>query len=376
MDPKLEEIVAGLRAGGEMADTGYFTLDHEAARQKLDEFQLADTAACLARLVEMAGRLGGAVTVLPSHHGISVMLHRVHLSRWEAEGAMMVGLVVPRTEREAALRDLSLAMRAMAARARGAIHLVSNDGKGTYRCAFEGVARGKVTALSGGVRVTTVHLPLRRLALPLRWANPWRGEEVTRLRERVRWARTDVAYGQKPLSFGLPTHLEATVHDRIDDADAVMGVDWAFLEPRRGDAPTSVFDPQLSEEGAAASVGVQRWRASAEADLAALYRRYASLEDGGTLHVLVRGVHLERLPLPHLPAGVVAVLDVSDAQRDLAAARIQRDDRFDHRVDELQRDAVTRLRARIDERLEALASDGRASRRERALARVKRQLEA
>lgn len=291
--------------------------------------------------------------MMPTPRGLTIYLYRIYFERREAEGAMLVGLVEPKTERERALRDLSLALRAMTVVARGSVAIASADTEGTYRTRFGGVGRGETQPTGATYQTTTLHLPLRRLPLPMRWVDPKGLRVVHELRSRVRWANVDVALGRATFSFGLPEHLEAVVGRVLDGGRVSLGVDWSHLRPAPERAAPGPIGSAYDDQTAALA---HHLSLSVDAEIDRLYARFDSLRDHGTLHVLSRGVHVERRPLEAFPPGVVAILDLDEARRDLAESRVITDAVFDGH---LQAVATLRdeLRGAIDHRLEHVRAE-------------------
>jgi hypothetical protein len=327
----VDEIVAGLAAGGEVVDSGAFTIDRAHALRKLEQYQLREPALAAARFVEAAGLLGGSVRVVASPWGLQFLLHRVYLSRAEAQDLLLYAVERGRSPRSRAIGELAVGMLAADRNARRFPTLTSTDTEGPYRVTHEADHTPVLVPLDDVWRPTSIEIVRFLLPLPLHYRDPGDLPELELLRVLTLWSTTNVFVDDVQVSLGLPRHL---------------------LVPRA-----------LSEPGVRGVVGLRGpyLRAGAPA-----FARYA-LGHRSTLHLLSNGIHIQALELPAVPSAVCAVLDLADLRKDVAHEHVVRDASFEAQLEWL-RERFVEYGAWLDEQF---ASDDTAAPRGYSPARIR-----
>lgn len=130
-------LLAELESGGELVDTGAFTIDSQQARRKLREYLLADPHAYVLLLIE-AAVLGGAnpVDVEVAGGNIVIGLGPIHLAAVELEQLFAAVFGDPSTSegpernRRRALQKLAYACNAALRLEPRAIDIIADDGHG------------------------------------------------------------------------------------------------------------------------------------------------------------------------------------------------------------------------------------------------------
>jgi hypothetical protein len=291
----LDEIVAGLTAGGEVVAAGGFTLDRAHALRKLEQYQMRDPALAVARLVEAAALLGGSLRAFASPWGLQFLLHRVYLSRREAEDLLLHALEPGRSLRSRALGELAVGLLAAARDARR-VTFTSCDTEGAYRLAFADDHTATITPLPEPWRPTSVDIVRFLLPLPLHYRKPEELRELDVLRVLAHWSTADVFIADERVSLGLPRQYLARreVHDT-----GVRGV-----------------------------IGLRHPKEQTRVDAFARY----SNANACTLHLLSNGIHIEAFALPGVPSAIGLALDLQDLNKDVAHEHVVRDATFEARL--------------------------------------------
>ena len=300
---KLDEIVAGLSAGGQVVAAGGFTLDRAHALRKLEKYQMRDPALAVARFVEAASLLGGSLRAFASPWGLQFLLHRVYLSRREAEDLLLHALEPGRSPRSRALAELAVGLLAAPRDARR-VTFTSCDTEGAYRLSFADDHTATITSLPEPWRPTSIDIVRFLLPLPLEYRKPEELRELEVLRVLAHWSTADMFIADERVGLGLPMQYLARRELR---ATGVLGV-----------------------------IGLRHPKEQTRTDA---YARYSNANTC-TLHVLSNGIHIEAFALPNVPSAIGLAIDVQDVNKDVAHEHVVRDARFEARLDWLRAQLV------------------------------------
>ncbi len=297
-DSKIADMFAELAAGGELIDEGAFTLDAGKARDKLRKFRLENPTAWVLLAVE-AGTIGGAEYVdLDAGNDSCLDLEGLFLDKHELEGLLASVLVDssriedPGDRRRAeALRLLALAVDAAVETGATRVVVGSTDGDRSHTLTV-GVGEDssfQATRGGSGERVFT------RIIVDRKGISGEQGQrESSLLRERTRWADTDVR----------------VVGERVSE-----GMQQALFPLQRWSTDT---------RGTPVSVELEDGSPIGWAGIRKLSRTSPNYD---WLLVQTNGVLIEKVPIED-GAGSVAIVDVP-VERDLSLQSVVRNEAWD-----------------------------------------------
>lgn len=285
--------MAGLAAGGEVVETGGFTMDRAHALAKLEGFQLRDPALAVARVLEATHLLRGTMRAMTTPWGFQLLLHRVYLSRRECSDLMLHALDPGASRRSRALHELAVGMLASRRAARRPPLFTSTDTEGCYRARFGADHTAVIEPVDEPWRPTSIAVARFLLPLPTWFREPGDVAELDLLRLLAHWSSSPVFVDDRQVNVGLPLHV---LQRRALEGDGIRGV--VGLRHPDDHGP---LDPAFS-----------RYRFGTRS----------------TLHVLSNGVHIQAVELPAVPPAVVGVIDLQALTKDASHERIVADARF------------------------------------------------
>lgn len=239
---KAAELIAGLQADAEFDSAGGFSLDREKAREKMRQFQLADPHRYVLLLVECAVLRGASQIEFEIDADDMIMSFDAALE-WEDLDELYTSLFIDRSGAGIrARRELALACNAVMALNPSFVEIVSHGPKGGVRARLRPDQPDEVERIDDAPAAgeqappnTRIHVRERfRPGLLVRFLRDRQGTiaEEQALRQRCATASTRILLDGKPISFGLPPGLHASVPFEAEDLRGVAGIELDSLDSK------------------------------------------------------------------------------------------------------------------------------------------------